>query len=61
MTNTCHAQDLTTTIIHEFTHALAGTQDYAYGYSASTALPASEAVANADTYALYSNAIHVGC
>ncbi|KAL9106348.1 MAG: hypothetical protein Q9227_008617 [Pyrenula ochraceoflavens] len=49
LTNSCHAQDLTTTIIHEFTHALAGTQDYAYGYSAATALPASEAVANADT------------
>ncbi|KAL9620128.1 MAG: hypothetical protein Q9160_005334 [Pyrenula sp. 1 TL-2023] len=61
LTRTCHAQDLTTTIIHEFTHALAGTQDYAYGYNAAIRLSAAQAVANADTYALYSNAIYVGC
>ncbi|KKY16821.1 putative 24 kda metalloproteinase precursor [Phaeomoniella chlamydospora] len=65
LTTTCHAQDQTTTTIHEFTHAPGtyspGTDDYAYGYSASTALSSSQAVLNADTYALYANAIYVGC
>ena len=59
LTRTCHAQDQTTTSIHEFTHAPGtyspGTQDNAYGYSASTALTSARAVLNADTYALYSN------
>ncbi|KAL6713807.1 hypothetical protein ACLMJK_008299 [Lecanora helva] len=65
LTSTCHAQDQTTTSIHEFTHAPAtynpGTADNAYGYAASTALSSAKAILNADTYALYSNAIYVGC
>ena len=59
LTRSCHAQDQTTTTLHEFTHAPGvyspGTQDYAYGYSASTALSSARAVLNADTYALYAN------
>ncbi|KAF7137133.1 hypothetical protein CNMCM5793_007197 [Aspergillus hiratsukae] len=59
LTGTCHAQDQATTSLHEFTHASAvvnpSTQDYAYGYSASTALSASQALQNADTYALFAN------
>ena len=35
--------------------------DNAYGYAASTALSANAALNNADTYALYANAIYVGC
>ena len=65
ITSTCHAQDQTTTSIHEFTHAPAtyspGTADNAYGYAASTALSSAQAILNADTYALYANAIYVGC
>ncbi|KAL7273363.1 hypothetical protein RUND412_003783 [Rhizina undulata] len=65
ITSTCHAQDRVTTVIHELTHAPAvyspGTDDNAYGYSASIALSTSQAVLNADTYALYSQAIYLGC
>jgi len=55
----CQDQDQITTSLHEFTHAPGifspGTQDYAYGYSASTQLSSAQAIANADTYALYAN------
>lgn len=50
--------DQVTTVVHELTHAPGvfspGTNDNAYGYSASIALSSSAAVLNADTYALYS-------
>jgi deuterolysin len=59
LTSTCHAQDQTTTTLHEMTHAPGtyspGTADNAYGYSASVALSSSRAVLNADSYALYAN------
>jgi deuterolysin len=59
LSKTCHAQDMATTTVHEYTHAPAvfgpGTEDNAYGYSASTALSSAAAVLNADTYALYAN------
>ncbi|GIK03013.1 hypothetical protein Aspvir_007079 [Aspergillus viridinutans] len=59
LAGSCHAQDQATTTLHEFTHAPAvyspGTEDNAYGYSASTALSASQALNNADTYALFAN------
>lgn len=55
----CHAQDQATTVLHEETHAPAvyspGTQDNGYGYSAASALSASGALNNADSYALYAN------
>ncbi|KAJ5247795.1 hypothetical protein N7468_002778 [Penicillium chermesinum] len=55
----CHNQDRATTALHEFTHAPGvyspGTQDLGYGYSAIEALNSSQAVLNADTYALYAN------
>ena len=45
------------TTIHEFTHTPAvyspGTQDYAYGYAASTRLTSAQSLANADNFALY--------
>ncbi|KAJ5638255.1 hypothetical protein N7490_008134 [Penicillium lividum] len=60
LSRNCHYQDRATTSLHEFTHAPGvyspGTEDLGYGYSASTALQSREAVMNADTYALYSNA-----
>ncbi|KAH2898168.1 hypothetical protein KXV75_001504 [Aspergillus fumigatus] len=65
LTSSCHAQDQATTTLHEFTHAPAvyspGTDDYAYGYRASTALSASQALLNADTYALFANAVNLNC
>ncbi|CAN8099697.1 unnamed protein product [Discula destructiva] len=59
----CHRQDQATTTLHETTHlrAIAGTQDLAYGYSLAVRLSTSEALDNADTYALFANAIDVGC
>ena len=58
-TTACRQQDQATTALHEFTHAPGvfspGTQDYAYGYSASTRLSVTQALRNADTYALYTN------
>lgn len=50
---------MATTTLHEYTHAPGvyspGTDDNAYGYSASVALSSSKAVLNADSYALYAN------
>ncbi|KAI1118419.1 neutral protease 2-like protein [Nemania sp. NC0429] len=62
-TNSCHAQDQATTTLHETTHLsqVAGTDDLGYGYSAATRLSSSQALNNADSYALFANAIHVGC
>ena len=57
LTRTCYGQDQATTVLHESTHAPGvyspGTVDNAYGYSASTRLTSSQAVANADSYALF--------
>ncbi|KAF2867702.1 neutral protease 2-like protein [Massariosphaeria phaeospora] len=65
LTSTCHGQDQATTVLHEETHAPGvyspGTDDFAYGYSASTRLSASQALLNADSYALYANAINLNC
>ncbi|KAJ5223229.1 hypothetical protein N7468_007771 [Penicillium chermesinum] len=61
----CHEQDQATTVLHELTHAPGvyspGTEDLGYGYSAATSLSSSQAVLNADSYALYANAINLGC
>ncbi|KAE8153667.1 neutral protease 2-like protein [Aspergillus avenaceus] len=65
LSRTCHAQDQATTTLHEFTHAPGvyspGTDDLGYGYSAATALSASEALLNADSYALFANAVYLSC
>lgn len=59
LAGTCHQQDQATTTLHEFTHAPGvyspGTDDLGYGYSAATSLSSSQAVLNADSYALYAN------
>jgi len=51
----CHEQSQATNTLHEETHAVAGTEDHAYGYTAIKELSASDALTNADTYALYAN------
>ncbi|KAJ5388904.1 hypothetical protein N7509_011445 [Penicillium cosmopolitanum] len=65
LASTCHQQDQATTALHEFTHAPGvyspGTDDLGYGYSAATSLSSAQAVLNADSYALYANAINLGC
>ncbi|CBF73605.1 hypothetical protein AN7962.2 [Aspergillus nidulans FGSC A4] len=65
LTGTCYAQDQATTTLHEFTHAPGvyspGTDDLGYGYDAATRLSASQALNNADSYALYANAVYLGC
>ncbi|KAM0722914.1 hypothetical protein Q7P37_001112 [Cladosporium fusiforme] len=65
LTDRCHNQDQATTVLHEETHApdvyAPGTLDNAYGYDAAMELSSDAAVNNADTYALYANAIYVGC
>ncbi|KAF2710095.1 neutral protease 2-like protein [Pleomassaria siparia CBS 279.74] len=65
LTTSCHAQDQATTVLHEETHASSvyspGTEDNGYGYAAATALSANAALNNADSYALYANAIYANC
>ncbi|KAL4982933.1 Deuterolysin metalloprotease family-domain-containing protein [Aspergillus falconensis] len=65
LTGSCYAQDQATTTLHEFTHAPGvyspGTDDLGYGYNAATALSASQALNNADSYALFANAVYLGC
>lgn len=59
LTSTCHAQDQATTVLHEETHAPGvyspGTDDLGYGYAAATRLSTSQALNNADSFALYAN------
>ncbi len=63
VTADCHAQDQATTNIHEDTHLsqIQGTDDLGYGYDAIQGLSADEELNNADTYALFANAIYAGC
>ncbi|QDS76192.1 hypothetical protein FKW77_008203 [Venturia effusa] len=65
LSKTCHAQDMATTTLHEYTHAPGvyspGTEDNGYGYAAATSLSSTNAVLNADSYALYANALYLGC
>lgn len=61
----CGDQSQASTVLHEMTHAPAifapSTQDFAYGYSASTRLSAQQALNNADSYALFADAIDNNC
>ncbi|KAF1849332.1 neutral protease 2-like protein [Cucurbitaria berberidis CBS 394.84] len=65
LSSTCHGQDQATTVLHEEAHAPAvyspGTDDLGYGYAAATRLSTSQALNNADSFALYSNAIYLNC
>lgn len=61
----CGDQSQASTVLHEFTHAPAifapSTEDFAYGYAASTRLSAQQALNNADSYALFADAIDNNC
>jgi deuterolysin len=65
LANTCHGQDQATTVLHEETHAPVvfspGTDDLGYGFAAASKLTTSQSLNNADTYALYANAINLNC
>ncbi|KAF2643975.1 hypothetical protein P280DRAFT_514950 [Massarina eburnea CBS 473.64] len=65
LASTCHGQDQATTVLHEETHATSvfspGTDDLGYGFSAASKLSTSQALLNADSYALYANAINLDC
>ncbi|KAH6894465.1 Deuterolysin metalloprotease family-domain-containing protein [Thelonectria olida] len=63
-TSTCHAQEQGTTVLHESTHLtqIKGTLDYGgYGYDFLRSLTAEQNINHADTYALFANAIGLGC
>ncbi|ETN46451.1 uncharacterized protein HMPREF1541_00635 [Cyphellophora europaea CBS 101466] len=61
----CGDQSQAATVLHEFTHAPGifppGTEDFAYGYAAATRLSSTQAVNNADNYALFADAIDNNC
>ncbi|KND89976.1 Neutral protease 2 [Tolypocladium ophioglossoides CBS 100239] len=59
----CHAKSQATSFLHETTHirAVAGTDDVAYGYDDLRKLSAEDAIRNADTFALFANAVDLGC
>jgi deuterolysin len=65
LSRTCHDQDQATTTLHETTHLsqIAGTTDQGgcYGYNCVKSLSAAQNLKHADTYALFANAIYVGC
>lgn len=63
LTTSCHAQDQATTNIHEDTHLtqIQGTDDLGYGYEAIQGLSAEQELNNADTFALFANAIYANC
>ena len=65
LSSTCHGQDQATTVLHEETHAPGvyspGTDDLGYGFAAASKLTTSQALNNADTFALYANAINLNC
>ncbi|KND86969.1 Neutral protease 2 [Tolypocladium ophioglossoides CBS 100239] len=64
LTNRCHAQDQAGTNIHEATHLsqIKGTEDYGgYGYNFVRSLSGAQNLNHADTYALFANAIQLGC
>lgn len=63
MASACHAKSQATTFIHETTHlrAVADTDDLAYGYDDLRKLGAGDAIRNADTFALFANAVALGC
>lgn len=63
LTNRCHGQDQATTTLHEMTHLreVAGTRDNGYGYDAIRKLSTSESLNNADSYAMFANAIYSRC
>ncbi|KAG8162382.1 hypothetical protein KVR01_008147 [Diaporthe batatas] len=63
-TSTCHGTDRPYVVVHEATHLtqVKGTDDYScYGYTCVRGLTAARNLNHADTYALFAQAIRVGC
>ncbi|OAL73506.1 hypothetical protein A7D00_1533 [Trichophyton violaceum] len=65
LAQSCYEQDQATTTLHEMTHNSAVVSpfcdDLGYGYEDATSLSAAQAIQNADSYALFANAIYLGC
>ncbi|KAM3490406.1 hypothetical protein MY3957_006279 [Beauveria namnaoensis] len=63
ITSGCHRQDQATTTLHETTHLreAAGTADNGYGYDNVRKLTTAQSLNNADSYAMFANAIYAGC
>ncbi|KAJ6443756.1 metallo-endopeptidase [Purpureocillium lavendulum] len=61
LASSCHQQDKATTNLHETTHLsqIKGTDDLGYGYDNAMKLSTQDALNNADTYALFANAINL--
>lgn len=55
----CHQQSRATNTLHEMTHAVAATNDAAYGIDDILGLSSNQAVNNADTYALFATGENV--
>ncbi|RYP42787.1 hypothetical protein DL768_010223 [Monosporascus sp. mg162] len=63
-TGNCHGVDRPFIVLHETTHLtqVKGTEDYGcYGYECARGLSPEQNINHADTYALFANAIAVGC
>ncbi|KAF5670494.1 hypothetical protein FHETE_4401 [Fusarium heterosporum] len=63
-TSSCHGQSQGNTNVHEMTHLnqIKGTSDYGgYGYNFLRSLTAEQNINHADTYALFANAVSLGC
>ncbi len=62
-TTGCYDQSQENTILHESTHLtyVGDTEDYAYGYDDVVRLSTQKALANADTYAIFAQAVSQGC
>ncbi|KAJ2994447.1 hypothetical protein NUW58_g1558 [Xylaria curta] len=62
--NICHDADQPYVLIHEATHLIAvkGTDDVCYGYNGCvTSINNAQSLNNADSYALFANAIYANC
>jgi len=57
----CHGQTQGGTILHEMTHAVAGTDDLGYGYAAASQLSTEQALMNADSYTVFAEDLRTSC
>ena len=57
----CRVTDRGMGLIHETSHCLIDTDDFAYGYDDSVALPKDKALRNADSYAFFAQSALLNC